>query len=64
MGEVMRYTLTGSDNLLELRTTQDWAVARYLKTADGVEDVSSYGGYIKAYGLRLPSSRKTLSNMG
>ena len=49
MGEVMRYTLTGSDNLLEMRTTQDWTVARYLKTADGVEDVSSYGGYIKAY---------------
>jgi cobalt-zinc-cadmium resistance protein CzcA len=49
MGEVMRYTLTGSNNLLEMRTIQDWTVARYLKTADGVEDVSSYGGYIKAY---------------
>src|SRR5271169_4388806 len=38
-GEVMRYTLVGSENMLELRTLQDWTVARYLKTADGVEDV-------------------------
>lgn len=53
MGEVMRYTLTGSNNLLELRTIQDWTVARYLKTADGVEDVSSYGGYIKAYSVTV-----------
>jgi len=51
IGEVMRYTLTGSDNLLELRTLQDWTVARYLKTADGVEDVSSFGGYIKTYNV-------------
>ena len=49
MGEVMQYIVTGSNNLMELRTIQDWIVARYLKTAQGVEDVASYGGYIKAY---------------
>ncbi|MCS7285359.1 MAG: efflux RND transporter permease subunit, partial [Hydrogenobacter thermophilus] len=49
MGEVMRYVLVGSRDLMELRTLQDWVVARYLKTAEGVEDVSSYGGFIKAY---------------
>lgn len=49
MGEVMRYSLEGSENLLELRSLQDWTVARYLKTADGVEDVPSEGGYIKTY---------------
>ncbi|MBF0515886.1 MAG: efflux RND transporter permease subunit [Nitrospirae bacterium] len=49
IGEVMRYSVKGSSNLIELRTLQDWVVARHLKTADGVEDVSGKGGFIKAY---------------
>ena len=53
MGEVMQYIVTGSNNLMELRTIQDWIVGRYLKTAQGVEDVASYGGYIKAYTVRV-----------
>jgi cobalt-zinc-cadmium resistance protein CzcA len=51
IGEIMRYSLTGSDNLLELRTLQDWTVARYLKTAEGVEDVPGEGGFIKMYNV-------------
>ena len=53
MGEVMRYVVYGSNNLMELRTLQDWVVARHLKTAQGVEDVASYGGFIKAYVVRV-----------
>jgi cobalt-zinc-cadmium resistance protein CzcA len=53
MGEVMQYVVTGSNNLMELRTIQDWIVGRYLKTAQGVEDVASYGGFIKAYTVRV-----------
>ena len=53
LGEVMRYRVTGSDNLLDLRTIQDWTITRHLKTADGVDDVSSYGGYIKAYNITV-----------
>ncbi len=49
LGEVMRYVVVGDKNLMELRTLQDWVIARYLKTAEGVEDVASYGGFIKAY---------------
>ncbi len=49
LGEVMRYAVLGDKNLMELRTLQDWVIARYLKTAEGVEDVASYGGFIKAY---------------
>ncbi len=49
VGEVMRYRVEGSNNLMELRTLEDWTVARHLKTASGVEDVGSWGGYIKAY---------------
>ncbi len=53
MGEVMQYVVYGSNNLMELRTLQDWVVARYLKTAKGVEDVASYGGFIKAYVVKV-----------
>jgi cobalt-zinc-cadmium resistance protein CzcA len=41
--------MAGSGNLMELRTLLDWNVARHLKTAEGVEDVSGWGGYTKAY---------------
>ncbi len=53
MGNVMEYVLYGSNNLMELRTLQDWVVARHLKTAHGVEDVASYGGFIKAYTVKV-----------
>jgi cobalt-zinc-cadmium resistance protein CzcA len=50
---VLQYVLYGSNNLMELRTLQDWTVSRYLKTASGVEDVASYGGFIKAYVVKV-----------
>lgn len=53
IGEVMRYTVTGSENLMELRTMQDWVISKQLKTADGVEDVVGFGGYIKAYVINV-----------
>jgi len=49
IGEVMRYAVVGNRDLMELRTLQDWVISRYIKTAEGVEDVASYGGFIKAY---------------
>jgi cobalt-zinc-cadmium resistance protein CzcA len=33
IGEVLRYAVIGNKNLIDLRTIQDWTVARYLKTA-------------------------------
>lgn len=53
MGEVMQYVVSGSNNLMELRTLQDWTIGRYIKTAQGVEDVASYGGFIKAYVVKV-----------
>lgn len=53
IGEVLRYAVIGNKNLIDLRTIQDWTVARYLKTAEGVEDVASYGGFIKAYTVEV-----------
>ncbi|MBI5427221.1 MAG: efflux RND transporter permease subunit [Nitrospinae bacterium] len=53
IGEVMRYEVKGSNNLMELRGLQDWVIARFLRTAQGVEDVVSVGGYIKAYMVKV-----------
>ncbi len=53
MGEVMQYVFYGSNNLMDLRSLQDWTVGRYIKTAQGVEDVASYGGFIKAYVVKV-----------
>jgi heavy metal efflux system protein len=50
IGEVYRYRLTGSGrDSRELRTIQDWTVARQLKMVPGVADVVSFGGFIKQY---------------
>ena len=43
MGEIMQYTLQGSNNLMELRSLQDWTVGRYLKTAKGAEVEVGHG---------------------
>jgi cobalt-zinc-cadmium resistance protein CzcA len=49
IGEIYRYRLQGDTSPTELRTIQDWTVARQLKTVPGVADVVTYGGYIKQY---------------
>ena len=49
IGEIYRYRLQGDTSPTELRTIQDWTVARQLKTVGGVADVVTYGGFIKQY---------------
>ena len=58
MGEIYQYTLEGTpppDNvarveyLTELRTIQDWTLAPMLKSIPGVNEINSFGGYIKQY---------------
>src|SRR5215813_9296965 len=50
IGEIYRYRMKsdGAD-ATELRTLQDWVVARQLKTVPGVADVVTYGGFVKQY---------------
>jgi len=50
LGEIYQYTLE-SDKLsaMELRTIQDWLVAPLLKPIAGVNEVNSFGGYVKQY---------------
>ena len=55
MGEIFQYTLEGPatektvELLTRMRTVQDWTLAPLLKSIPGVNEVNSFGGYIKQY---------------
>src|SRR2546426_2095623 len=49
IGEIYRYRLKGNASPTDLRTIQDWIVARQLRTVPGVADVVAMGGFIKQY---------------
>src|SRR3989442_1199762 len=50
IGEIYRYRLKGDKaSPTDLRSLQDWVVARHLKMAPGVADIVSFGGFIKQY---------------
>jgi cobalt-zinc-cadmium resistance protein CzcA len=52
LGQVFWYTLEAADqkySAIELRTLQDWTVRPLLRTAPGVDDVTSWGGFEKQY---------------
>jgi len=58
LGEIYQYTLERSEgdapideieDLVELRTIQDWVIRPILKSIPGVADVNSFGGYVKQY---------------
>ncbi|MBP7867208.1 MAG: efflux RND transporter permease subunit [Acidobacteria bacterium] len=66
LGEVYQYTLEGPPpapgddrvaELTRLRTLQDWVVSPLLKGVPGVNEVNSFGGYIKEYQV-LPEPEK------
>src|SRR5215468_10200419 len=49
IGEIYRYRIAGNLSPTEMRTIQDWTVARQLKTVPGIADVVTYGGFVKQY---------------
>ena len=50
IGEIYRYRVLGPGLAAhELRTIQDWTIARQLKLIPGVADIVSFGGFIKQY---------------
>ncbi|HKF44510.1 MAG TPA: CusA/CzcA family heavy metal efflux RND transporter [Thermoanaerobaculia bacterium] len=50
IGEIYRYTVTGSGHsLLEKKTAQDWVLERQFKQVDGVIDVAGFGGLVQQY---------------
>jgi cobalt-zinc-cadmium resistance protein CzcA len=62
MGEIYQYTLEGQEPsdpnekinyFTELRTLQDWVVAPILKGLPGVNEINSFGGYLKQFQILL-----------
>jgi heavy metal efflux system protein len=58
MGEIYQYTIEGKPPadpeekvryLTELRSLQDWVIAPQLKSEPGVNEVNSFGGYLKEF---------------
>ncbi len=48
LGEVFQYTLRSDEaDAMELRTLQDWVVAPILRALPGVNEVNSFGGFVK-----------------
>ena len=76
IGEIYRYQLVGPPgySVMDLKTLQDWVIARRFRAVPGVIDVTGWGGKTKtfeiqidrdklvAYGLTLPQVLQTLSN--
>ncbi|MDD4871188.1 MAG: CusA/CzcA family heavy metal efflux RND transporter [Kiritimatiellae bacterium] len=58
LGEIYQYTLE-SEKLspLELRTIQDWVVAPQLRSISGVNEVNSFGGFLKQYHVVVDPNR-------
>ena len=76
IGEIYRYQLVGPPgySVMDLKTLQDWVIARRFRAVPGVIDVTGWGGKTKtfeiqidrdklvAYGLTLPQVLQTLNN--
>jgi len=54
-GEIYRYTVEGPKNfgLTNLRTVQDWIVARRLSTIPGIININSWGGTTKELNVEI-----------
>ena len=60
LGQVLWYTIESADQKLsnmDLRTVQDWTVRLLLRTAPGVDDVTSWGGLEKQYQVQIDPRR-------
>ncbi|MBN9081439.1 MAG: cytochrome-c peroxidase [Rhizobiales bacterium 62-17] len=61
IGEIYRYQLVGPSNfsVMDLRTLQDWVVARRFRAVPGVLDVSSWGGKTKTFEAQIDLNKLT-----
>jgi cobalt-zinc-cadmium resistance protein CzcA len=66
MGEIYQYTLEGPvpgdeegriEYLTHLRTVQDWTLAPMLKSVPGVNEINSFGGYIRQFQVIVDPDR-------
>ncbi len=64
IGEIYRYRVAGPGvSTTDLRSAQDWIVARSLKTVPGVADVVSFGGFVKQYEVTVDTTRMKSYNV-
>lgn len=69
LGEVYKYVLhpaKGAENKyspIELRTIQDWIIARQLYGTEGVVEVNSFGGKLKQYEVAIDPNRLRAMNI-
>lgn len=69
LGEVYQYMIhpkEGSENKyspMDLRTMQDWIVARQLYGTPGVAEVNSFGGFLKQYEVAVDPNRLKAMNV-
>jgi cobalt-zinc-cadmium resistance protein CzcA len=64
IGEIYRYRIQGKGlTPTDLRSTQDWVVARNLKLIPGVADVVSFGGFIKRYEVTVNTASMKAYNV-
>lgn len=71
LGQVFWYTVERADDTLkysasdsELRTLQDWTIRLMLRTAAGVDDVTSWGGQEKQYQVRIDPMKLIAHGLG
>ena len=60
LGQVFWYTIESADKKLsamDLRTLHDWTVRLALRTAPGVDDVTTWGGYEKQFQVQIDPTR-------
>ena len=76
LGQVFWYTVERADdsikqaagktapNDMDLRTLQDWTIRLILRTAPGVDDVTSWGGQEKQYQVRIDPMKLIAHGLG
>ena len=71
LGQVFWYTVEragdpsgGAPNDMDLRTLQDWNIRLILRTAPGVDDVTSWGGQEKQYQVRVDPLKLIAHQLG
>ncbi len=58
LGEIYQYTLESDRrSAMELRTLQDWYIAPQLRPLAGVNEVNSFGGFVKQYHVLVDPAR-------
>ncbi len=65
VGEIYRYQVVGPPNfgLTNLRTVQDWIVARRLMTVPGVVQINSWGGTTKQFSVEVDLQKLEAHNV-